>query len=173
MRVLYRGHLLENRGKHLRGALGGIDLDDVLGRIAREERTGLFLVNIPAMADDLFARIIGTVLLQSPAPQALDHLLLVGTDEMHNLQHLDMSGEQLGLLGIAGNSIENEQVGIGLVVVENLPRVHVLLPELYGDVVRYEGSARGVLADLLAQLGVDIDGAENIAAGEVLSLIHI
>ena len=114
MRVLYRGHLLENRGKHLGWTLGGIDLDDVLGRIEGEERTGLLLVDIPTMANDLFARIIGAVFLQGAAPETLDHLLLVGTDEMHNLQHLDMRGEQLGLLGIAGNSIENEQVGIGL-----------------------------------------------------------
>ena len=78
-----------------------------------------------------------------------------------------MGCEQLRLENVPGDAIENEEVDIRLVVVEDRTRVHVLLPQLDGDVVGHEISARGVLADLLTELGVDVDGAENVPAGEV------
>ena len=89
-------------------------------------------------------------------------------DEVDDQEHIEVLVQQLGLVHVARDAIQHQQVCIRLVLAQDRAGPHVLVPHLNRDVVGHQQPLGGVLHEGLAQLGGRVEGAEDLTAGEVV-----
>src|SRR4051812_46650066 len=73
----------------------------------------------------------------------------------------------MGLRGSSGNSVEDEDFGFGMELVDELHALNVLAPDIDGKFVRHELPAGGVFPKESAGFALQVEGAKDIAGGAV------
>lgn len=150
------------------GGLAGVDFGDEGGGVVLEDGFGLGLVGGEAFLDDGVAGVVEAVVFEGAFAEAAGEFGAVGAGEVEDLEDLDVLLHVAGLLDVAGDAIEDEEVDLGFELVGFDTVFDVGLPELDGEVIGYELAAAGVFDEFLAEGGAGVEGAEDIAAGEVV-----
>jgi hypothetical protein len=149
------------------GGLGGVDLGDAVA-IKIEHGFGLGLVGGEAALDDGVAGVVEAVVFEGALAEAAGEFGAVWAGEVEELEDVDVVGHVFGLLAIAGDAVEHEEIDLGFEDVGFNAVFDVGLPELDGEVVWHELAAAGVFDELLAEGCAGVEGAKDIAAGEVM-----
>jgi len=87
---------------------------------------------------------------------------------VEELVDVDVGGHVFGLLAIAGDAVEHEEIDLGFKDVGFDAVFDVGLPELDGEVIGHELAAAGVFDEFLAEGCAGVEGAKDIATGEVM-----
>ena len=130
------------------------------------------MVDLEAAANDPLVGVIWTTLLICTLLHSLNQCILVIADEMDDTQHLDVLLENLDLLDTAWNAIEQQQIGIRLVLIGVDETLDVLLPEEAGQFVWNEKTLSRVLEKFLTKSGLAIEPAEHVASGKMNEAGH-
>ena len=128
----------------------------------------LRLVGGETVLDDGLVGVVEAVVLQGTFAQAAGQLGAVGAGEMKHAQHFDVLLHVLGLLHVARDAVQHEEVDLRLEHVGIDALLDVLAPEFHGHVVRDEFAAAGVLDKFLPKRRPRVQGPEHISAGQVM-----
>ena len=120
------------------------------------------------MLDHFFVGIVETVVAQRAAFEAFDQLGAVGAGKMENFPHANRVLEHLGLVDIAGNPVEHEEIVIGMEGVGFDTLVDADFPQLDRDFIGDEFSPARIFEELLAERGPQVERPEDIAAGAMV-----
>jgi hypothetical protein len=154
--------------KDLIRPLIGIDVGDEFGSVILEHGLGFLFVGTEPARDDLVVDVVEAVVLERAALQAVVNLGLVGAGEMEHPADVDFGAENLGLVAIARDAIEHEEIDVGLETARTHHAVDLRGPESDADVVGHELASAGVFDKSLAEGRSYIHGAENVATGAVI-----
>jgi hypothetical protein len=87
---------------------------------------------------------------------------------MENAAHVELGTEDLGLVAIAGDAVEHEEIDVGLESTGVDHRVDLRRPEADADVVWDELALARIMKEGFAEVGTHIDRAKDIAAGAMI-----
>jgi hypothetical protein len=105
---------VEDVAKDLIGPLIGINVGDQLIAVEFEDGLGLFFIDFLASLDHFNIDVIKSVFFQCATLEAIVDLGFIRALEMEDSADVELVAEDLGLIDIAGNSVENEEVDVGL-----------------------------------------------------------
>jgi len=154
--------------KYLIRPLVGIDIGNELRPVVLKDRLGFFVVNPKPASNDLLVDVIKPVLFEGAAFQAVVDLGLFGATKMKNTSHIELLTQDLGLIAVAGDAIQNEEIDIGLEATGLHHAVDLRRPKPDGNVVGNKLSFAGIVEESLAVIGPDIHRAKNIAASTMI-----
>jgi len=157
--------MVEDIAQDLIGPLISIDVGDQLLAVEVEDGRGFFHVNFLATFDHFDVDIVETILFQRPALQAVVNLVFVRAFEMENTADVEAVAEDLGLVDIAGNAIEDEEVDVGLETASLDHAVNLVGPEADRNIVGDQLAFTGILQKGFAEIGANINSPKNIATG--------
>ena len=160
--------VVEDVAKDLVGPLVGVDVGDEFWAVEIEDGLRFLLVSPEPAFDDLFVDVVEPVVFKGPALQTVIDLGFVGAGEMENAAHIELGAENLGLVAIARDAVEHEEIDVGLESIGLHHLVDLCRPEADADVVRHELAFARIGKKGLAELGAHIDRAKDIAAGAMI-----
>ena len=147
------------------GVPGGVDVGDFFRSVEFEHGLALVFVGLNAAFDGFVFGIVPAVFLERAFAQAAVEFLTIGATEVEDVDDVDVLLHDLGLLDIARDAVEDEEVDVGLEEVALGFTVDVGFPELDGEFVGDEFAAAGVVHELLAKDCAGIEGTKDFAAG--------
>lgn len=157
----------EDAGEDFGGRAEGVDLVDEFLREELEDGGGFLSVDLETSSDDVFLCVVGAFFAEGAALEAFDHGVLIDAVEVDEGEDVGVELEEPALGEVAGDAVEDEELGVGAVLVAGLLGLDVLLPEFDGEGVGDELASGGVLAEDFAQVGEGVERAEHVAGGEV------
>lgn len=157
----------EYAGEDFGGCAEGVDLVDEFGWVELEYGGGFLSVDLESAADDVLLGVVGAFFAEGAALEPLDHGVLIDAVEVHEGEDVGVELEESALGEVARDAVEDEELGVGSVLLTRFLGLDVLLPEFDGEGVGDEFAACGVLAEDLAEVGEGVEGAEHVAGGEV------
>src|SRR5262249_28667125 len=92
----------------------------------------------------------------------------VRTYEVDHLDHLDRVLEQLGLLHVARDAVEHEQLSLGMELIDHFHPLDVVLPHVHRELIRHQLAAAGVFPEDPAHLALEVQRAKDVAGGTVV-----
>lgn len=152
----------------LKRPLIGVDVRDQLGAVKVENGPGFILIDPESARDDLFVNVVEPVFFERPPLQPFVDFGLIGAGQVENAPDIELALQHLGLAAIAGNTVEHEEIDIGLEAARLHHAVDLHGPHADGNVVRHELAFAGVFEESLTEIGTNIDGTEDIAAGAMV-----
>jgi hypothetical protein len=157
--------MVEDIAQDLVGPLIGIDVRGELGSVKLKDGHGLFHVNFLAALNHFDINIIEPVLLEGATLEAVVDLGFVRALQMEDAADVEFIAEDLRLVDVAGNAIENEEIDVGFEASGLHHAIDLIGPKADRNIVRNQLAFARILQKSLAEIGADIDGAKNIAAG--------
>lgn len=128
------------------------------------------IVGFQSCMDDAQIGVIEAVLAESAALEALDEPFEIGAGEVKNRANVEGIAEHFGLLDVAGDTVKDKGVCIGVEMTEGLAAGDGLLPKADGRIVRHQLAATGVLDENAAKFVIYPEVAENVTAGAVIKV---
>jgi len=159
---------VKNIAQDLVGPLVGIDVGDDFGAVEIEDGFGFFRVDFQAAFDDFVIDVVEAIFLQRAAFQAVVDFGFVGAGEMEDAADIQFRFEHFGLVEIARDAVEDEKIDLGFEPASPFHAFDLRGPEPDGDIVGDKLAFAGIAEEGLAEIGTNVDGAENIAAGAVI-----
>ena len=161
------GDVPENFVEDFLGRLFGIDDVDEFAAVEFEDGGGLAFVGFKPLADDGELGVVEAIFAKGAALEALNHLVDVIAAEVEDGEDIEAVLENAGLVEVAGDAVEDEDVAIGMELAGAGGVIDGLAPEGDGGFIRDEQAAAGVFDELAAEGIFDAEVAEDIAAGAV------
>jgi hypothetical protein len=162
------GEDLEDVAEDTNGRLGGVDgMDDGLG-IELEDVAGFAFVGLEPALDDLDVGVVEPVFLEGATLDAGDEFTVVRAAQVQDHEDIEGFGKDLGLLPVARDAVQDEEILIGLELAGLGVGADVVVPELDGKLVGDELSLAGVLEEGASEFGFRAEAAEDITAGTVI-----
>ena len=147
--------------------LGRVDRVNEVVAIMLEHRSGLGLVHFEPVANGVEVGVVEPVFAQCPGLKPLDHDVEILAEKIQYTDDIELVVEELSLSGIAGDSVEQQCVGLGIEDSIADTVLDVVMPEFDGGLVGDKLPLAGVVEEGLAKWVLYLQIAEEITAGDV------
>ncbi|GIT77693.1 MAG: hypothetical protein Ct9H300mP32_0750 [Verrucomicrobiota bacterium] len=147
--------------------LGRVDRVNEVVAIMLEHRSGLGLVHFKPVANGVEVGVVEPVFAQCPGLKPLDHDVEILAEKIQYTDDIEFVVEELSLSGIAGDSVEQQCVGLGIEDSIADTVLDVVMPEFDGGLVGDKLPFAGVVEEGLAKWVLYLQIAEEITAGDV------
>lgn len=151
--------------QYFRGWLRGVNTCNAIFAVIFEHRLRFRLVGGEATLNDLFVRIIETIVFERALLQAREKCLAIRAGKMKYFLHVDFLIHDLRLADISRNTIEDENIDVGFELVRVDCGVDRFFPKLHRDVIGDELTLARIFEKCLTHFGARIDGTEDVSAG--------
>ena len=158
---------VKNIEDHFGGSLGGVDFADESASVMLQQRAAFGLVGFEAFFNHLVTGIVEPVFFKGAFFEAFGEFAKITNGKMKDANDLDHIVHNDGLLDIARDAIENEEIDIGFKSVRTDGILDASCPEFDGDFGGNEQAFAGVFQKPLPQWGACIEGTEDISAGKM------
>jgi hypothetical protein len=162
------GEALEDIGEDADGGLGGVDGFDEVRRVELEGLEGFGFVSLEAALDDLDIGVVEAIFFEGAALHTLDEFGGVVAGEVKDDEDVEGGGEDFGLRAVTGESIEDEEMAVGVKGAGLGFGEEIIAPEADGEFVGDEFTFAGVFEEGVTEFGFGAESAEDVAAGAVV-----
>ena len=156
---------LDDFTEHVDGRERRVDMLGHLPAVVFEQRARLVLVGLETVLDHFFVGVVEPVVPQSAALETIDQFGAVRTGQVENPPHPHRVLQHLGLVEVARDAVEHEEVVVGMEGVCLDALFDADFPQLNGDLVGHEFAAAGIFEKLPPEGSAQIQSTEDIAAG--------
>src|SRR6266478_5259551 len=131
-------YLFQNIKEHFSWRLIGIDAVNQFLSVVIEDWLAFALIGLLPVPNHINVRVVEAILLQRAALKPLNQLINLGAAKVKNRDDFQRFLEHFSLARIAGNTIENKRIRLGMEPARSCAVVNKFTPKVDGRFVRNE-----------------------------------
>jgi len=148
--------------------LGGVDFKFAASTVEIEDGLGGFFVGGYALGEDFIGGVVEAVFLKGALAHAGVEFVAIWAGDVEDLKDVDVFFHEFCLTNVARDTVEDEEIDVGLEFVGVYFGIDLGFPKANGDFIGDELTGAGVFEKFLADFGAGVEGAECVSHREVV-----